>query len=255
MARALNNLGVLEMINNNMDESRNALISAIDIARTGGMLESWGMAEINLGVLAGRLGDYPTASRAFSEALRLAASAQNGEYQLLATLNLAHLERDHDRFRAATDSYGVVIGLAERMGQTSVQASAEAGYGLCRRQLGDLESAHAALGRSLALTETIDEWYQGRELVVTLRLHFMLAEGRIQEAIDLLSESLRLCDTVEVAGSAALVAEFGEQLLPHAPELIRSAVDRYAGLPELVFNARIKARFEALKGDARHNSR
>jgi len=59
---------------------------------------------------------------------------------------------------------------------------------------------------------------------------------------------------VEVAGSAALVAEFGEQLLPYAPELVQSAVERYAGLPELVYNARMKARFEVLKRDVRHNS-
>ena len=247
IVRALSNLGVLEMINNNMDASREALTTAIELARTGGMIEPWAMAELNLGVLAGRMGDYAIASQAFSESLRLSAIVQNSEYQLCVLINLANLERDHERFREAGDTYELTMDLAERIGQASVQAGAVGGFGLCRRILGDVPVAREALGRSLALTDAIDEWFQGRELVAALKLHFMIEEGQIDAAVALFDESLGLASAIDPAGAAFLVAEFGAMLMPHAPDLINEAVSRYADLPDVLYNSKMRERFSVLK--------
>ncbi|MDB4900468.1 MAG: diguanylate cyclase [Gemmatimonadetes bacterium] len=125
--RSLNNIGVLELIGSNWEEARRVLTSAAEQARAAGLMPAWGRAELNLGVLAGRIGDYEGAARALSEGLRLTAIAQNSEEQVYATYNMAHLERERERFREAVDLYELVIELAERIGQVEVLAGASAG--------------------------------------------------------------------------------------------------------------------------------
>lgn len=250
LVRALNNLGVLELNNNNFDESRRALSMAVDIARTGGMVEAWGRAELNRGVLAGRMAEYEEASSAFNEALRLASMAQNSEDQLYATLNLANLERDHERLREAADLYSLVVELAERIGQASIQAVGLAGLGWCRRALGDDRGAREALDRALNLGDVMVDWFPGRELLEALRLYFVVQEGNLQTAVARFEESLALADAVDLAGAAFLVSEFGQTLLPHARGLISEAVRRYADLPDVLHNARMRDRFAVLKRDS-----
>ena len=250
LVRALNNLGVLELNNNNFDESRRALSMAVDIARTGGMVEAWGRAELNRGVLAGRMAEYEEASSAFNEALRLASMAQNSEDQLYATLNLANLERDHERLREAADLYSLVVELAERIGQASIQAVGLAGLGWCRRALGDDRGAREALDRALNLGDVMVDWFPGRELLEALRLYFVVQEGNLQTAVARFEESLALADAVDLAGAAFLVSEFGQTLLPHARGLISEAVRRYADLPDVLHNARMRDRFAVLKLDS-----
>ena len=250
LVRALNNLGVLELNNNNFDESRRALSRAVDIARTGGMVEAWGRAELNRGVLAGRMAEYEEASSAFNEALRLASMAQNSEDQLYATLNLANLERDHERLREAADLYSLVVELAERIGQASIQAVGLAGLGWCRRALGDDRGAREALDRALNLGDVMVDWFPGRELLEALRLYFVVQEGNLQTAVARFEESLALADAVDLAGAAFLVSEFGQTLLPHARGLISDAVRRYADLPDVLHNARMRDRFAVLKLDS-----
>ena len=128
--RILNNIGVLELLSNNWDESQRMLRMASDQARTAGLIENWGCAELNLGVLAARIGDYDGAHLALSErALRLTSLVQNTEEQLYATYNLAHLERETERYPEAANTYELVTELAERIGQAMVRAGALAGHG------------------------------------------------------------------------------------------------------------------------------
>ena len=248
--RGLNNIGVLEMINNNLNEARQVLIVAVEQARTAGIIESWGRAELNLGVLAGRLGDYDGALRAFSEALRLMSVVQNSEEQLYATYNLADLERDHGHLREASDTYDLVVGLAERIGQVPIQAGAHAGLGLCQFQLGDFVGAGQSLARAEALTERLVEWFQGRELIEALNLHLLIRRNEMHAAVERLALSLPLADASDVLGSAWLIAEFGIALRPHARTLIDDAVARYENHPDVLANPKIRDRFAVLKSDS-----
>jgi tetratricopeptide (TPR) repeat protein/GGDEF domain-containing protein len=245
--RGLNNIGVLETINNNADEAWRVLTIAVEQARTAGLIESWGRAELNLGVLAGRIGNYETASHAFSEALRLTSMVQNSEEQLYAAYNLAHLERENDRPREAADTYELVVDLAERIGQVPVQAGAFAGLGLCRVQIGDLAGAREALRRGVLLSERLGDWFQGRELIEALKLHLLIKDGDLENAVSLLELSLGIAHASDISGAAWLIAEFGMTLRPYARPLIDAAIKRYEGHPEVLGNPNMKKRYDVLK--------
>lgn len=247
--RGLNNIGVLEMICNNSDEAWRVLTIAVEQARTAGIIESWGRAELNLGVLAGRIGNYEGALRAFSEALRLMSMVQNSEEQLYATYNLADLQREHDRPREAADTYELVVDLAERIDQVPIQVGAFAGLGLCRFELDDVDGARDALAKGAALSEGLGEWFQGRELLEALKLHLLIRDGRMEEAVSLLESSMLLAHATDISGAAWLIAEFGLSLQPQAPEVVRAAVIRYAGHPEVLSTPKMKQRFDVLKLD------
>ena len=244
--RGLNNIGVLEMICNNSDEAWRVLTIAVEQARTAGIIESWGRAELNLGVLAGRIGNYEGALRAFSEALRLMSMVQNSEEQLYATYNLADLQREHDRAREAADTYELVVDLAERIDQVPIQVGAFAGLGLCRFELSDVAGARAALGKGLALSEGLGEWFQGRELLEALKLHLLIRDGDSATAVSLLETSMHLAHATDISGAAWLIAEFGLALRPYAPEMVQSAVARYAHHPEVLSTPKMKERFDVL---------
>ncbi|MEP6733813.1 MAG: AAA family ATPase [bacterium] len=247
--RGLNNIGVLETINNNADEAWRVLTIAVEEARRAGLIEPWGRAELNLGVLAGRIGNYERASRAFSEALRLTSMVQNSEEQLYATFNLAHLERENDRAREAADTYELVVDLAERIGQVIIHAGAYGGLGLSLFELGNVVEARRALVKAQVLSERIGEWFQGRELIEALKLHLLIQDGDTSSAVLLLEESLELSRSRDVAGAAWMVAEFGLLMRPHAPELIDAGVAAYASNPEVLGNPKMKKRFDVLSGD------
>lgn len=244
--RGLNNIGVLEMICNNSDEAWRVLTIAVEQARTAGIIESWGRAELNLGVLAGRIGNYEGALRAFSEALRLMSMVQNSEEQLYATYNLADLQREHDRAREAADTYELVVDLAERIDQVPIQVGAFAGLGLCRFELGDVEGARDALAKGVALSEGLGEWFQGRELLEALKLHLLIRDGEMGAAVALLESSMQLAHATDISGAAWLIAEFGLALRQHAPEAVQSAVTRYAHHPEVLSTPKMKKRFDVL---------
>ncbi|MEP6622294.1 MAG: AAA family ATPase [bacterium] len=243
--RGLNNIGVLD-IPGDPEEAWRLLTIAVEEARTAGLIESWGRAELNLGVLAGRMGDYERAQRAFSEALRLTSMVQNSEEQLYATYNLAHLERDNERIREAADTYELVVELAERIGQVATQAGALGGLGLCRFASGDHAAAREALCRGEVLSERLGDWFQSRELIEGLRIHLTLAGGDVSAAVSQLERSLELCHAWDVAGAVWLIAEFGTTLRPHAELLVDAAVERYRNDREVLDNPNMKKRYELL---------
>ena len=244
--RALNNIGVLEMFCNNTDEAWRVLTIAVEQARTAGIIESWGRAELNLGVLAGRLGNYEGALRAFSEALRLMAIVQNSEEQLYATYNLADLQRDHDRLREAADSYSLVVDLAERIDQVPLQACAYGGFGLCQFELDDVAGARAALDKGVTLSEGLGDWFPGRELIYALGLRLLISDGKLDEAVALLQFAIDAARDTDISGAAWLIAEFGLALRPHAPEMVQAAVNRYALHREVLSTPKMKKRFDVL---------
>ncbi len=248
--RCLNNIGVLELISNNWNEARRILESASEQARTAGLIEPWGRAELNLGVLAGRIGDHEGAGRALMEALRLTSMVQNSEEQLYATYNLAHLEREREHFREAADTYELVTELADRIGQVEVQAGAIAGYGLSRFIMGDTSAASAALLRATPMTERLVEWFQGRELFEALRIHLAMADGDADGAAELFRSALMAASPTDVYGAAWLTAEFGAELRSRLPAGVEAAVLEYASRPEVLGNPRMRERLAVLKVDS-----
>ena len=247
--RVLNNIGVLELISNNWDEARRMLTLASDQARTARLVDHWGRAELNLGVLAGRMGDHEGAARSLAEALRLTSMVQNSEEQLYATYNLAHLERERVRLREAADTYSLVSELAERIGQVEVQAGALAGLGLCRFLMGDIEAARESYHRATPMMERLVEWFQGRELMEALRIHLLLTDGQVSVASDCFERALGAAGPSDVYGAAWLTAEFGETFRSQLPESVEAAVREYARRPEVLGNPRMRERLAALKLD------
>ena len=249
--RCLINLGVLELIQNNWEEARQALQSAADEARTAGLTEMWGNAALNLGVAAARIGDYDTAADQLGQALQLCAAVQNSQLQLYATYNLAHLERDRGRYRLAGDTYELVVALAERIGQVEVQEGARAGYGLCRLEGGHDTDARSAASRVGSFLKSRSDWFQGRELAEALMLRLQKLDGRTTEMPDTLKQALELADETDVYAAAWLTAEFWDDIHPLAPELMERAALRYGTRPEVLGNPKIRDRFAVLLFDSK----
>ena len=249
--RCLINLGVLELIQNNWTEAREALQSAADEARTAGLTEMWGHAALNLGVTAARIGEYDTAAEQLGQALQLCAAVQNSQLQLYATYNLAHLERDLGRFRLAGDTYELVVALAERIGQVEVQEGARAGYGLSRLEGGHESDARAAAMRVKVFLESRADWFQGRELGEALLLRLQRLDGRQVEMPARLERALDLADATDVYAAAWLTAEFWDDVHPVAPGLMDRAVSRYGTRPEVLGNPKIRDRFAVLLFDSK----
>lgn len=249
--RGLNNLGVLELLSNNWDAARSELTLARDQARTAGLLEPWGRAELNLGVLAGRIGDYDGAARALSEGLRISSMVQSTADQLYATYNMAHVERERGRYTEAADLYELVTELAARIGQVEVQAGAFAGNGLSRFLLGDVEGAGKALAATCPLMELLDDWFQGREMEAALRLHLLVAAGDLAEAGALFEHNIAMAAPKDSYGAAWLTAEFGRHLRPVIPEVVDAALTRYSALPEVMDNPKIREQLTVLKNDSK----
>ena len=247
--RVLNNIGVLELISNNWEEARRMLTLAAEQARTARLLDHWGRAELNLGVLAGRMGDHDGAARSLAEALRLTSMVQNSEEQLYATYNLAHLERERDRLREASDTYELVTDLAERIGQVEVQAGAIAGIGLCRFLLGDVIAARESFLRATPLIERLVEWFQGRELMEALRIHLLLTDGRTSEAAEFFVRAVTAAGPSDVYGAAWITAEFGASFASLASPELQTVVREYAQRPEVLGNKRMRERLNALRGN------
>ena len=248
--RALNNIGVLELISNNYADAKKMLTLAAEQARTARLLEWWGRAELNLGVLAGRMGDHEGSARALSEALRLTSMVQNGEEQLYATYNLAHLEREREHLREASDTYELVTELAERIGQVEVQAGAIAGIGLCRFLMSDVVAARESFLRATPLIERLVDWFQGRELMEALRIHLLVTDGRIAEAAESFVRAVTAAGPSDAYGAAWLTAEFGAAFGAHSSESVQAVVREYARRPEVLGNKRIRERLTALRTDA-----
>lgn len=250
-ARSLNNLGILELIENNWEEARSALRAAVDESRTTGLTEWWGRAALNSGVLAARIGEYDSAVEQLGEALQLCANVQNSELQLYATYNLAHLERDRGRDREAGDTYELVVGLAQRIGQAEVEFGARAGYGLCQLRQGQVESARQAASLVAPFLDSRSDWFQGRELGEALLLRLALLDQRADHAVERFGRALALAEPSDVFGAASLAAELGAEMRGYAPDLVTEALKRYASRPEVLANPVIRDRFTVLLFDSK----
>jgi predicted ATPase len=247
--RLLNNVGLLEIAASRWSEARRSLEEAVDFARAAGLIELWARASHNLGVLAFRTGRYEEASASLGEALRLSAEAQHTELQLVSTYTLAHVALETEDFRRSADIFELSMELAERIGQSEIQAGSLAGLALSHLAKGDVETAVRLNARLGALVASQTTWFQNREFVEAVAIHLALQRGD-ESAAERFNSTLALMGEQDAYGAAWLIAEFGEALLGVAPELVREAVDRYGNRPEVLDNPRIRQRFGVLIVDS-----
>jgi tetratricopeptide (TPR) repeat protein len=222
----------------------------VEFSRTAGLTEHWGRAELNLGVLAIRIGDYDAAAVSLGEALRLCAEAQSSELQLIAIYNLADMARELEQFGRAGATYELAMELADRIGQSDIEVGALAGMGICRLAEGRIDEAvrvHELVQSRMAVQP---HWFQGRELVEGLAIRLALREGR-DEAAQLFKSAVELAETRDVYGAILLTADFGQILREVAPEAVEEAVARYGGRAEVLGNPRLRDQFGVLMLDNR----
>jgi tetratricopeptide (TPR) repeat protein len=243
--RLLNNIGFLEMTANRFVPARENLQSAITFARTAKLLDLWARACLNLGVIAIRSGEYEEASLSLGEALRLGAEAQQTELQLAVAYNLGDLAREQGDFRRAGETYELAMELADRVGQLEIKAGALAGMALCRLALGRFDEASRLSEKLKPLTEGLQDWFQGRELVEALPIYLAFRTSW-DEGYKLFERALALAEAKDVYGAGWLLAEFGEMIRSRAPEAVADAVRRYETRRELQEVPRIRERFGVL---------
>jgi predicted ATPase len=246
--RVLHNIGLLESSASRWVEAKRSLESAVEFARTAGLVDLWALASLNLGALLIRMGIFEGAREALNEALRLSAEVQQTEVQLISTYNLGHLARELENYERASDTYQLVIELAERIGQSEVQAGALAGRALCCLALGDVPEAVRHHDLLAPIISTQPEWFQGRELVEALPIHLALLDDR-DRAYELFRRALALAEASDAYGAIWLIAEFCSLLAADAPEEIEQAIARSASRPEVIENPFLRERFGVLNLD------
>ena len=247
--RVLNNMGNLELAENQWAEARRSLEAAADFARTAGLIDSWARAALNLGVLAFRLGDFKESGRMLSEALRLGAEVQQTEAQLVATYNLGHLAREMGDHKRAGETYELAMELAERIGQAEVQIGAGAGMALSRLALGDLSDAIRLHERLIPLVERQSEWFKNREFVEALSILLAVRRGD-GTAYERFKAALARAEEQDVYAVTWLIAEVGPAIREHAPEALEALVRRFSGRPEVLDSPQIRERFSVLMLDS-----
>ena len=195
----------------------------------------------NLGVLAARVGEYEAAAEYLGEALQLCATVQNSELQLYATYNLAHLERDRgaDPGGRGDVRAGDGAGAAHRSGGGGVRSASR--VRAVRAGDGAVESARRAAELVGPFLESADGLVPGAGAgrgAGAPAGPAGWADRRRRSSV--WREALALADPSDVYGAAWLTAEFGEEMRPHAPELVTEALQRYASRPEVLANPRIR---------------
>ncbi|HEU4996313.1 MAG TPA: AAA family ATPase [Gemmatimonadaceae bacterium] len=222
------NLGIVAHLEGRHDDARKSLTIAISLARAAGMPDLSGMASLNLGVMMQKLGDHERARELYGDALALFAAVKNSELQLYVLYNMANLDRERKDFSSGAELYEATASLAQRIGQVDVEIGAMAGEGICLLEMGKLDSAKVPLAAVEHRMAGLDGWFQGRELVETLRVRVAAAEGRSQEALQLFDAARNLAEHADMSSAAWLTASVADVLHSIDPQLLRSAMERFS---------------------------
>ena len=245
-AKCHNNLSIAHMLRGDWRGARQELTVAIPLGRKAGALDLGGLLSLNLGVVYLKCGEYERAYELCGEALALFEVVKNSERKLYALYNLAHIERERDRFESAADLYEIASLLAQRIGQADVEVGAHAGAGLALLRQGGVERARAAYAAATGLMRARTDWFQGRELVEALGIRLMAYDGRHAEAAARFGGACATAEAVDPYSAIWLIAECADVVLAHDPALLRSWVARYAERIEQLGYAAMGARFAQL---------
>jgi tetratricopeptide (TPR) repeat protein len=172
-----------------------------------------GLATLNLGALYLKGGRYEHARERLEQGLRLFAAVRHETHRLVTLYNLAHLERETGNATAALERYAASSALARSLGKIDIDIGAIAGAGLLGLSLGDRRGAERALNDADQLTGArADWWFQGRELVETLRVRLAAQRGETAVAERSFRDALALAEAHDPFGAAWLVAECAASL-------------------------------------------
>jgi tetratricopeptide (TPR) repeat protein len=247
-ARCHNNLGNIAARRNDWPKARQSYGTAIALARGAGMPDLWGIAALNLGVGCLRVGDYVRARELLGEALALVAAVKNSELQLWALYNMATVEWDNHAWEAGAELYEATASLAQRIGSSDVEIGAIAAVGLCSIEGGDMSKARDAAAEAQERLGRRLHWFPGREFVEALSVGLLVADGRDEEAIAQYEKAVAFAESSDLYTAAWLTANCGRTLLSHAPERMRTWIERYRSRVDEFGYAAIARRLSELVG-------
>lgn len=242
------NLGIVAHLEGRHDDARKSLTIAISLARAAGMPDLSGMASLNLGVMMQKLGEYERARELYGDALALFAAVKNSELQLYVLYNIANLDRERKDFSSGAELYEATASLAQRIGQVDVEIGAMAGEGICLLELGKLDGAKVPLAAVEHRMSGLDGWFQGRELVETLRIRVAAAEGRSQEALQMFDAARNLAEHADVSSAAWLTASVADVLFAIDPQHLKSAMERFSQDVGTLGFAELTRKYQDLQG-------
>ncbi len=247
-ARCHSNLGIVAYLEARFDDARKSLTTAISLAKAAGMPDLSGTASLNLGVMTQKLGDHERARELFGDALALFAAVKNSELQLYALYNMANVDREQRDFLSGAELYEATASLAQRIGHADVEIGAMAGEGICLLDMGKLEAARVPFTAIEDKMTSREGWFQGRELVETLRIRIAAAEGRGDEALQMFDTALGLAEGADLYSAAWLTAACADSLFALGPDRIRAAMQRYSREAGALGFADLTRKYEALQG-------
>jgi tetratricopeptide (TPR) repeat protein len=245
-ARAHANIGIAAQFEARIDEASDAFGRAITVARAAGMADIWGAAALNLGVALQLRGEYDRARERLGEALGLFAAVKQGEYQLVALYNMAHVERELGLWESAAGLYDATTPLAQRIGHSDIEIGATAGGGLCHLELKHLELAGSALLEVRSRMEVRPEWFQGREIAEALSIRMDALRNQGDDALSRFEIALSLAEAADFYTAAWLAAECAPSLFAFDKPRVLRQIDRYAARVRQLENPEMTRRYEAL---------
>lgn len=245
-ARSHINLGNAHQKDGNWTQSEKDLNVALTLSRTAGMRDPWGAAAVNLGVMHMKRGNCEQARELFGEALAIFSSLGHRERQMYALYNLANLDCEQSEYATGEELYDIAAAMAEDVGQSDVQIGAIAGRGLARLASGNVDGARASLAICEESCNGRGDWFQGREMLETLKVRMAIASGDAPKALKLFGDSMKMAEGGDEYGAMYLAAECAGELLPHDGKLVRSTAAKHADKCRKVGYSRLAKKF----GDA-----
>lgn len=249
-ARTHINLGIALSQLGKVDASRLHYEAALALGRRTRTPDMVGLASLNLAVLLMKVGHFAEAELHLTEAMQEFQVVRNELHRLAALYNLANLAREREQLKRAAELYGEAAVVATSISQADVEIGARSGQGLCYLSLGRADEGRACLRTAEVLfARRPDWWFQGRELLVALRIRTALLDGKVRDAEQLYRDSLVLAERHDLYAAAWLVAEVAADLVQGGYEAVREDVERFRGQLSRLDFVPLTARYERLRLD------
>jgi diguanylate cyclase (GGDEF)-like protein len=212
-ARCHINMGLIQQRNGELMAAEAAYDDALKAANHAKAVDLAGTAALNLGVLHMQRGQLDNASERFEQAHELFAKASNEAHRLVTLYNMANLARESEDWSTAATLYEQVMSVAARIGQPDVELGARAGQALASLAIGSRSVAEEAMRWIRTNVEPRpDWWFQGRDLVDSLRIRLAAERGDDAHAMRLLTEAVGIAGKYDPYAAVYLVAECGPSL-------------------------------------------
>ena len=210
-----------------------------------------GLASLNLAVLLMKVGHFAEAETHLTEAMQEFQVVRNELHRLAALYNLANLAREREQLKRAAELYGEAAVVATSIAQADVEIGARSGQGLCYLSIGRAEEGRACLRTAEVLfARRPDWWFQGRELLISLRIRTALLDGKVRDAEQLFRDSLVLAERHDLYAAAWLVAEVAPDLIQAGYVAVKQEVERFRGELSRLDFVPLTARYERLRLDS-----